>query len=171
MKTIGYAIALIILSLFAIGMVGNDFIGNENTLNYFILGGLVFSIAPLFIIHKEGLIKKLIELVQINYCSPRLLAIGMVILVPTLTVTASCIGLPKLLNFFLGTQGETVVTVDFKGIRYSSIGDDCLGKVYLQDYIGHICGVKKNNWDRLQVGSKLTLTGKKSVFGIKYDPL
>jgi hypothetical protein len=99
------------------------------------------------------------------------LIFGMGIGIPILVAPAITRGVPSIPHLFLGQHTEHTVTVSAK--RGGYYGKTCSGGVELKEYSylfnNKICGLKKSDWQSINVGGKLILIGNYSSYGFTTD--
>jgi hypothetical protein len=165
------SIAVFIAGLVLLGLY-TDFLVTEDIVNYFVYGGVGFSllivISILIKITKERSLFR--QRMRDQGKSTVLGIVAVIVMVPLMVVTAFSKGLPVALNYLVGSPGEIEVTVRSKPAGYYD--KRCSGSVDLQEYEyflnDRICGVSEADWRRLRKWDKLVLVGKKSLFGIQY---
>lgn len=171
MKTVGNVIAILIVALIILGIYSN-FLISEQVVTYFVWAGIAFSILIILLIAKLMLSNgsRYRENMKAQGKSPLAGVIVIIIFVPFMVVPSFYKGLPVVLNFIVGKPEKIVVTVLKKPAGYYK--KRCSGGLYLSEYRSFtndkICGIEEGDWRKIQMGDKLELIGKGSIFGFSY---
>jgi len=89
------------------------------------------------------------------------------LIIPLLIIPIITKGLPLIPHYFVGQYTQYPATISWKSSSFSS--KHCRGRVELAEFPHMfnktICGLKKEDWQTLKVGDKITLIGSHSQYG------
>ena len=96
-----------------------------------------------------------------------------IVIMPFISIISFSIGIPATLHFITAKDSEITVTVRKKHHTFLGGSNHCDGGVRLKEYKyfinDKICNITEFDWDRLEVGNKILLIGKKSPFGFTIE--
>lgn len=163
---------VIICTLILIGVFSNALV-DEEMVGTLVWSGIIFSILVLvpilLMITKPG--SKYRANIQASGRSLLSVIFATSLFIPAMCIGAFYKGAPVVLNYIVGTKGSVEVTVATKPAGYHHTY--CNGRLNIKEYSSftnnYICGLNEEDWKVIKKGSKILLSGKKSMFGINYS--